>query len=255
MFYIVQENTFNEPNHDNLIGGLEKLDLPYEIVKVVPFIDGIEFVTDRKDVFPFGGLTMARLTKQYGWKPGFMLNENYDFDVYSKYYGENLLNYDSKIIRFGDEDFFNEKVFFARPTEDTKVFTGKEFDMETWRNFVKYCFTNGHSTVLNKDTKIQISTIKKIQQEIRFWIVKGEIVTGSQYRLGGRLLFNDVVDSSAYDYCREMLKLFQLNDAFVMDVCLSNGEYKIVECGCINCAGFYKADMQKILFAIEENLK
>lgn len=252
MHYIVQENTFNEPNFDNLIIGLEKLNLSYEIVKVIPFLDKIEFETNRKDVFPFGGLTMARISKKYGWKPGFMINENYDFMIYKDYYKDHLLNYDSKIIKFGDEDFFSEKIFFARPTKDTKVFTGREFDMEQWREFRDYSLTNGHSTVLDKDNEIQISTIKKIQQEIRFWIVKGEIVTASQYRLGGRLLFNDNIDSAGYDYCREMIKIFQLNDAFVMDICLSNDEYKIVECGCINCAGFYKADMQKIIFAIEE---
>ncbi len=253
MYYIIQENTFNEANHENLIIGLKKMELPYEIVQVIPFTNGVEFVTDRKDVFPFGGLTMARLTKQYGWKPGFMINENYDFTVYKDYYKDHLLNYDSYIIKFGDEDFFSEKMFFARPTKDTKVFTGKVFDMEQWREFRNYSLTNGHSTVLDKDNEIQISTIKKIQQEIRFWIVKGEIVTASQYRLGNRLLFNDIVDSSAYDYCREMIKIYELNDAFVMDLCLCNDEYKIVECGCINCAGFYKADMQKILFAVEEN--
>ncbi len=254
MHYIIQENTFNEANYDNLIIGLEKLDLPYEIVKVIPFLNEIEFETKEKNVFPFGGLTMARISKKYGWKPGFMINDNYDFMVYKDYYKENLLNYDSRIIRFGDKDFFNEKLFFVRPTEDTKVFVGKVYDMEQWENFREYSLTNGHSTVLNENTEIQISTVKKIQQEIRFWIVKGEIVTASQYRLGGRLLFNDVIDSSGYDYCREMIKLFQLNDAFVMDICLTNDEYKIVECGCINCAGFYKADMQKLLFAIEEKL-
>ena len=253
MHYIVQENLFREDNHENLIIGLEKLDLTYEIVKVIPFYDEVEFETDRKDIFPFGSLTMARICKKYGWNPGFMLNDNYDYLVYKDYYKDNLLNYDSKIIKFGDEDFFSEKIFFARPTKDTKVFTGRVFDMEQWRDFRNYSLTNGHSTVLDKDNDIQISTIKQIQQEIRFWIVKGEIVTASQYRLGNRLLFNDIIDSSAYDYCREMIKVFQLNDAFVMDICLCNDEYKIVECGCINCAGFYKADMQKILFAVEEN--
>ena len=37
-----------------------------------------------------------------------------------------------------------------------------------------------------------------------------------------------------------------------MDVCLTNGEYKIVECGCTNSAGFYMADMQKLLMALED---
>jgi hypothetical protein len=49
-----------------------------------------------------------------------------------------------------------------------------------------------------------------------------------------------------------MIKIFELNETFIMDVCLTNGEYKIVECGCTNSAGFYKADLQKLLIGLEE---
>ena len=56
MYYIVQENVFKEENYDNLIMALDRLELPYEVVKVLPFVETIEFKTDRKDVFPFGSL-------------------------------------------------------------------------------------------------------------------------------------------------------------------------------------------------------
>jgi hypothetical protein len=252
MYYIVQENVFREFNYDNLIKGLKKMGYPYEIVQVIPFVENIKFKTKRKDVFPFGSLKIARISNQYNWYPGSQMNENHDFMVYKKFYKENLLNYDSKIIKFGDKDFFSKKRFFARPTKDTKVFTGSEFDMQEWRDARDSALTSGHTTVLDKETEIQISTIKKIQQEIRFWIVKGKIITASQYLWGSFVNYDDNVDPAAYDYCREMIKLFELNEAFVMDICLTEGNYKIVECGCINCAGFYKADMQKLLYSLEE---
>jgi hypothetical protein len=251
MYYVVQENVFKEENYDNLIIALDRLRLPYEIVKVMPFVDTIEIKTNSWHIFPFGSLKMARISKQFGWKPGSQMNDNHDFMVYKDFYRENLLNYDSKIIKFGDNDFFSKEIFFARPTKDTKVFTGKIFDMQEWREFREHSFINGHSTLLDADTEIQISTVKKIQQEIRFWIVMGEIVTASQYRLGNRLVLNDDIDKSAYDFCNKMIKIFQLNEAFVMDLCLVDGKYKIVECGCINCAGFYKANMQKLLMSLE----
>lgn len=252
MYYIVQENVFRETNYDNLIKALDRLGFPYEIVKVLPFTDELEVKTQRKDVFPFGSLKMARISTNLGWKPGSQMNNNHDFMVYKEYYRENLLNWDSRIIRFGDTSFFNKEVFFARPTKDTKVFTGKVFDMETWEAFRQQALTNGHTTILDENTEVQICSVKKISQEIRFWIVKGNIVTASQYRLGNRVVLNENVDEAAYEFCRKMIGLFQLNDAFVMDVCLVNGEYKIVECGCINCAGFYNANMQKLIVAIEE---
>lgn len=250
MYYIVQENTFREENYNNLILALNRLELSYEIIKVYPFVDLIEFETNRKDIFLFGSLKLASLSKLYNWKPGSMMNDNHDFLKYREYYQENLLNYDSKIIKFGDE-FFQKERFFARPTKDTKVFTGKVFDMKEWNTFKINSLTNGHSTILNRNSEIQISTIKKIQQEIRFWIIKGEIITASQYMLGNRYCLNDVIDQAAYEFCKEMIKLFQLNDAFVMDIGLTNGQYKIIECGCINCAGFYKANLQKLLMGLE----
>ena len=231
---------------------LNRLELPYEIVKVLPFIETMEFQTDRKDIFPFGSLKMARVSAQYGWKPGSQMNENHDYMVYKEYYKENLLNWDSKIYKFGD-NFFSKDIFFARPTKDTKVFTGKVFDMAEWRTFRDYSLTNGHSTILDVDTEIQVSSVKNIQQEIRFWIVKGKIVTASQYKIGSRVISNENVDQAAYDFCDKMISIFQLNDAFVMDLCLVNGEYKIVECGCINCAGFYKSNLQKLLMSLEDS--
>lgn len=251
MYYIVQENVFRESNYNNLILTLDRLNLPYEIVNVRPFIETFKFKTKRNDVFPFGAVKMSRISKQYGWYPGSTLCENHDYEVYSKYYKDNLLNYDSEIVRFGD-NFFREDVFFARPTEDTKVFTGRVFDMEEWNAFKNEQLTNGHSTILNLDTKIQISSVKKIQKEIRFWIVKGEIATASQYSLGGRYCLDEFVDESAYSFVKEMIKLFEINETFVMDVCLVNGQYKIVECGCTNSAGFYRANMQKLIMCLEE---
>jgi len=62
------------------------------------------------------------------------------------------------------------------------------------------------------------------------------------------------VDKDAYTFCKKMVNLFELNDAFVMDLALTENGYKIIECGCINSAGFYRADMQKLLIAIEERM-
>ena len=95
MYYIVQENVFREHNYNNLVKALDRLQLPYEIVQVLPFVDTIKFKTKRKDVFPFGALKIARVSKQYGWHPGSQMNENHDFMVYKDYYKDNLLNWDS----------------------------------------------------------------------------------------------------------------------------------------------------------------
>lgn len=252
MYYIIQDRLFNEDAWDDLIVALERLELEYEIVQVLPFVEDFEFKTTRKDVFCFGALKMARLAPKYGWTPGVLMTPNHDYQVYKEYYKENLLNYDSKIYKFG-EDFDWNGDFFARPTLDSKVFTGKVFTMEDWKEFRDRSLIDGHSTSLTKDTDIQVSTIKKIQKEFRFFIVNGKIVTGSLYREGFFIRHDNIVDDGAKDFCNEMIKLFQLAPTFVMDIAQVNGEYKIIECGCTNCAGFYKANLPSLLMAIEDH--
>ncbi len=251
MYYIVQENTFREENYNLLIQSLEKLGLEYEIVKVLPFIDTVDFKTNRKDVFVFGALKLAKISKQEEWTPGSLMTLNHDYMIYKDFYREHLLNYDSKIHKFGFSFDWDSQYKFIRPTEDTKVFNGKVYDEIEWKEFVQYSMTNGHSTVLNEDTYIQVSTPKEIHKEIRFWVVNGKIITGSQYRLRNMAVADSNIDIAAIEFAQKMVDIYQLADAFVIDVCLSNNEWKIVECGCINCAGFYHADLMKVLIALE----
>jgi len=263
MYYIVQNNTFSEPNYHKLIKSLERLNLKYEIVKVLPFTDKITIKTKRKDIFPFGALKLAKISNSLNWYPGSQMNENHNFMVYKKHYKQNLLNYDSQIIKFNDKTFFSKERFFARPTKDTKVFTGKEFDFGEWSDMVNHAISErrkaielGYVFEFEEDAQVQISSIKKIQQEIRFWIVKGKIITASTYRLFSRLCFQEYqeyLNKDGWKFCQKMVDKYQLNDAFVMDLAKVDGKFKIIECGCINCAGFYAGDIQKILIALEDN--
>jgi len=254
MYYIVQNNLFSEQNYDNLIRSLDNSGVEYEIVKVLPFIDTVKLKTKRKDIFAFGALKLAEISKLFGWKPGVLMTENHNYLVYKDFYKENLLNYDSQIFKLGDDFHWDIDQYFIRPTEDSKSFNGKVFDEEDWKSYRKYLLTNGHRFSPTVDTDIQVSIPKNIYKEIRFFIVGGKVITGSQYRLGGRLNLcqvNEKLDNDAIKFCEEMIKLFELASSFVMDVCLTENGWKIVECGCINCAGFYHSDMQKLIHAID----
>jgi hypothetical protein len=253
VYYIVQENIFRDYNYNNLTIALDRLQLPYEVVSIYSGREDIIFETDRKDVFVFGGLKMARIAKQYEWKPGSMMNSNHDFEVYKEYYKDGLLNFDSNIIKFGDVYFELPEKFFARPTKDTKSFTGKIYTKEEWLYFRDDALKYKRHSLLYSETMVQISSVKDIQQEIRVWIVKGEVITQSQYKLGNQVLYDEMVDVSVIDYCKEMIKIYQPADAFVMDICLVDNTYKIIEINCINCSGFYKADLQKLIMSLEYN--
>ena len=254
MYYIIQENTFNEKGHDRLLEALNRFGFPYEVIKVKPFVEELEFETERKDVFCFGGLKMARLSCKYGWNPGVLMTKNHDFIVYRNHYTEDLLNWDSRIVRLEEDIPFIQGECFIRPCKDTKAFRAGVYNIVQWNQFQQDVRDGKivHSA-LNNDTLIQVASVKRVQKEYRLWIVDGKIITGSQYKIGMRPYFNSNVDPEAMSFCKEMIKKYELAKAFVMDVCLHDGEWKIVECGCINAAGFYEADMQKLIMALEDS--
>ncbi len=257
MFYVIQKDLFQ--SNENLIESLERLNLKYEIVEIKPFIDDIEFKTDRKDVFCFGGLKISRLYKQYGWKPGCLMTSNHDFNVYKEHYKENLLNYDSKIYKFTDDWDWKDNDFFIRPVLDTKVLVRKTYTEDGWKTERNHMLKDrekmieyGHTVSFDENTEIQVASLKSIQKEFRFFIVGGQIITGSLYRTGCFINYSNIVDDGAVEFCKEMIKVFPIADAFVMDICLTDGEWKIIEVGCINCAGFYSSNIPSLLMALED---
>lgn len=251
MHYIVQENLFREEGHAKLINCLERFDISYELVKVRPFIEEVEFVTNRKDVFVFGSLKLARLSKKYGWKPGALITENHDYEVYSKFYKEHLLNFDSRVVPFGSDFEWQFEQQFIRPCLDSKSFTGKVFDKEEWDAFKTRMLSNPNDTTLRADSMIQVARPKRLTQEVRCWVVNGKIVTQSTYRRGSFLVYDNVVDRDCLWFTRNMLDIYQLAETFVIDVCLCENEWKIIECGSTSCAGFYDADIQKLVMGLE----
>ncbi len=235
---------------------MERFNFSYEVVKVKPFIDEIIFDTPipkDKKVFGFGSLKLARLLQKYNFNPGIVVNNNFNYEVYSKHYKENLLNYDSRIVNIFDDFDWEYEQQFIRPCLDTKIFTGKVFEKDEWVKFIeKVKSVPQDYPSINKDTKIQISMPKKIFQEVRCWVVDGKIITSSIYRRGSFIIQCGKVDNEVLEFAQQMINKFQLAKTFVIDVCETKNGWKIVECGCTSIAGFYDSDVQKLVMSLED---
>jgi len=252
MYYIIQENLFREEGHSKLISFMDRFNMDYELVNIRSDSDDIIFKTDRKDVFCFGALKLARLSKKYEWNPGCLITNNHDYEVYSKYYKDNLLNYDSKIFKISDNIDFSQDMFI-RPCLDSKIFTGKIFNKYDWDD-TQYHLLNDkrYKTSVTNETLVQVAIPKNITQEVRFWIVDGKIITQSTYRRGTFMVYDNIVDADAIEFVQKMIDIYCVEKCFTMDVCLIDNGWKIVECGSISCAGFYDSDIQKLVMAIED---
>jgi len=251
MFYLIQNNIFADQRYDKIFETLDALNLPYEVVKLRPFEDSIDFTTTIADVFVYGSVKLARLATQYGWQPGSFYGGNHHYEAYAAHYKEHLLNYNSTVCLVSDALHWNEgEEKFIRPGRDAKVFTGKKFTRTKWEDFVAHSFTDAQSPIKH-DTVIQVTTPKKIVKEARTWIVDGKVVTSSYYMFHGDSDYEENVAAEGIAFAQSMAAVFEVAKAFVMDICLTAEGWKIVEVNCINSAGFYKADLHKMIEALE----
>jgi hypothetical protein len=271
MFWIVQNNLYNERGYTELVDTLIRFDIPYVSVKPVPIInkllpsdfDSHSFYGDisevpepliptNSNVMVCGAVTLSKIAKQRGWTPGSFLNDDFTFESWRKHYGCELLNHDSKICEFKDVTNY-WPTFFIRPCLDSKVFTGCVYNWDTFYTWQRDILAlNDELCPVKSDTLVSYCSVKEILREYRFFVVDGRIVTGSQYKLGDRVFYSADIDSDVISYAEKMIAIWQPARAFVIDIALvRGGEFKIVEINNINSAGFYACDIQKFVFAIE----
>jgi hypothetical protein len=258
MHHVVQEGLFNEFGFTKLMHALADENVPHTLVKVVPFAHSIEPDLDFDDpVFVWGAITLCHIAKAKGWNPGRFMGPNFDMRVLNERYGDRMLNADAQFCEFKDLKFEGTK--FVRPVHDTKSFTGGLLhgeEIEAWKERVLPLSNDGFVS-LQPDTPVMFASPKSIEMEARFFVVSGDVITGSTYRTLGRQCMYQVVDSTnplfahLYEFAVEVADFWGPDVGYALDICQSEGELKVVEINCMNSAGFYACDMRAVVKAIE----
>jgi hypothetical protein len=285
MKFLIQRGFYSsERNYRMLDEILSKYNIDFETISIAPYIGEIYYheedidgntVFNRKydfdnesNVIIFGSVKLAQVAATLNTKlyPCSFFNDNHDYMVYSKYYKENMLNHDSTIINLSDELPNNTpSLFFARPTKDSKLWTGSVFMEHSYYELRDTLLKNNETILENGQTfkriahieeqQIQISPIKEIVSETRCFIIKGGVVTMSEYRRGNQTIYRNVDnDLELKSKVQSLVDIYQPSEGFVMDVCeLEDGSLKIVEINCLNCSGFYDIDMSKLIQGLVVN--
>lgn len=246
MYYIVQDKIFRNENYNILFDALDRLGMEYSTIDMDSINNSIES-TERKDVFVFGSVRLAKYSVDNNWIPGSFYGGNHDYLIYKEYYKDNLLNYDSIVQKISDPiDWAPNEIKFIRPCQDNKAFNGGRYTSSKW---IDQLTLNNIRT----DMPIQISSIKKIYKEARVWVVGGKVVTSSYYLFNGDMPFEENVEPAGIEFAQSMVDIYQVAEAFVIDICLTPDGWKIVEVNCINCSGFYNGDLQKLIISLEDH--
>lgn len=265
--WVLQNNIYSEDGWEKLVSALDRFEFSYSVHKCVPFVGTLEPDAEPPPgpVIVMGSYSLARHAVQRGWTPGAWL-DNLDFrKQHVMWGGRRMLNADAHVCRFVDVPFQREP-FFIRPVHDSKAFTGYVSD---WSDYTKWrdgLLRLGPETadpindplgvnLLTPDTLVMVCSKKPIYGEVRCWIVERKVVTASQYKIGTLKRYEEVrgsrFDNSLIAFAEDTAEEWSPNDAYVMDVADTPDGLKIVEVNNLNSAGFYKADMQKLVMALD----
>jgi hypothetical protein len=251
--WIIQNNLIAENDIKQLQNSCKGLDIEFEEILVIPFSKEIpKFTIDNKANIYYGSTTLINnVYKQYNRPIGVFYDDiTFTMENYLNVWREHMLSYGAKITtlkEFTKETHKDDELFFIRPNADDKSFGGEVLDFKKIKDWHKN-FTRDDNVELTEDTKILVGEAFNIEKEWRNYVVNGKVVTSSLYRKNFKLSKSrEDAPTSMIKFVEDRCKEYQPHDIFAMDIALNDGEYYIIECGCLNSVGFYASDISKIV--------
>jgi hypothetical protein len=196
--------------------------------------------------------------------PGnFLTPNNYECFNYYGYFGNNLLNSNYLLMGLNDVMRNKERIFetfktdavFIRPSNGIKTFTGQLLKKETFETeFDTLVKSYGG---VDMGTLILLAPKQSIEDEYRFIVVDGKVVSGSKYmdaesRDKWEAFYDQGCDRpDVFDFAVEMSNLYEPDKAYTIDICtLTNGDIKVMELNSFCCASMYGNDYRKVVDAV-----
>ncbi|SHM03928.1 protein of unknown function [Chitinophaga jiangningensis] len=253
--WVVQRNLTSITDFNELAAACEKLEIPFLPVDIIPFTTTLPPIDRSRHSIIYGSTTFNRMAgEDVELKKGYFFDsERFSIENYMEHWGAHMLNFGAEISSFkslmANNSYAPEKLLFIRPNDDDKSFAGevKHYcEIESWYT----ALANLENTSLTPDSKIVVSEPYNIQSEWRLWIVNKKVVAASKYRQYFRLVKELGCPDAVVDFASARCAEYVPHDVFVMDVCYSGDAYYIVECGCMNGAGFYKANIEDIVRSV-----
>lgn len=262
--WLLEPEVFDE-DEDSVIAALKKLAVPHVVCKFGrDYASYIKDFAEEDCVVFHGSFQFARQVEQTAkWIPGVYCNkQKLDCLYYYPRIGKHLLNSHYMMLPFGELNRRKNELFdfagfgpgepapvvFIRPSSGLKSFTGKVVMEENWDKDVKLM---AFYDVLPEALVVAASAYQ-INHEWRTVVVDGKVVAAAQYKKGNDFCRITGAPSEVMQYAQQVVDetKFDPDPAWTLDICDVNKELKVVEVGSLSCAGFYGADPELIIPAV-----
>lgn len=209
----------------------------------------------------YGSLEMANEVNKYKIYPGALcdLSKYKCSFYYSKIY-QYLLNQNHIFLPYGEllqkQDFIfetlgNNNSIFIRPDAGNKPFTGEVIYRE---RFYKEIESLSYSHIPS-DLMCVISEPINIQEEYRLFCVDKQIITGSLYKRNNQLITSKIIPNNIIDYASKVVREFQPERCFVIDIGLTSDGPKVIELNSFSCSGLYDSPTDNLVLRTNQVIK
>lgn len=130
----------------------------------------------------------------------------------------------------------------VRPAREDKAFNAAVFTLEAWQAMAA-------ERQLSPELDCWVSRPKDIHQEWRCWLVDGELIEVSRYRKDGQMAVQRSGFDVVADLVRDVARTWTPAPCVVLDVAETAEGLFVLEFNPIHCAGWYAADVDKVMRA------
>lgn len=243
MTFLIVNNLINQIQNTDILNICQRANLNYHHVNAIKIngnlaflMNGIEvnkILNKNESYLTLGSYSLATLLKNSGFIFGHNLDNLAQNIQMKKWNSKFFLNSDNQIVNKNNIQPFNGELFF-RPLNDSKVFSAGIYD---FNKIVK----------LNFNEDLLMSSIKKINAEYRFIIIKKQIADNSSYKIGNRINISSKAPESFNEFVEDLIKVWVPTENFVIDMAEIDGRPKIIEVNNIHCSRFYGCSIEKVM--------
>lgn len=252
MYWILQRNLFREEGFARLVDTLERYGLPYSLH--TPFhgeLDCEPPIPEGEKVIVMGSYALADIARKRGWTPGAFITDDLDYRTQLGHWGALMFNADAVFCQLGEVQP-QENPFFIRPARDSKMFTGQVMDWPSFQEWIKVATTDSSWGKVVLSAEVMVCAPKKIVAEYRTWVVDKKVVTSSGYKRGSRAFAWANIDPMIEWFAAGIAETWSPAPAYCLDLFQTENGLFIGEVNCINSAGFYEANIGKLVEALED---
>lgn len=213
-------------------------------------------------VVGYGTFPFARqIQLHHRWLPGaWCTQESLDCAAYYAHVGRFLLNEHYTILPgieairqadwlfsiFGPSDDEAGEVF-VRPTGCQKLFVGRRVGREEFRHVLS-------PARYDPQTLVVVAAARPIDREWRLVVVADRVIAASQYAVGGGRNVRPGCPAEVHAFAQHMLAevRWRPDPVFMLDVCESAGQLRLVELNGFSCSWLYKCDLPTVVAEVSE---